>query len=334
MNVEFAEPRFLFLLLLIPCLAAVPLWASWTKRPAGMRYAYNLLIGDQRRNWRLLLRNGLPFLRFLALVLIILAVARPQIGEARQIVEREGIDIAVALDISGSMASLDFEPQDRLSVAKEMIKEFISRRENDRIGLVVFAQEAFIQSPPTIDHDVLGFLVDEIQLARDMGLADGTALGMGIGTAANLLKDSPVESKVIVLLTDGVNTSGAVDPLTAAAAAGALGIKVHTIAMGKPGAVPVPKRTASGSTVSLEDSELDERMLQQIAVATGGQAFQAVDAVALQRIYVDIDALERSKIEVRTIIRYQEMAKWLLAPALLLLLLELWLRNTIFRRLP
>ncbi|MCI0869902.1 MAG: VWA domain-containing protein [Chloroflexi bacterium] len=334
MNLGFAEPRLLALLVLIPFLAATPLWAAWTRQPASMRYAYNLLVGDQRRSWRLLMRGSLPVLRFLALILIILAVARPQIGEARQIVESEGIDIALALDISGSMASLDFEPQNRLSAAKDMIREFIRRRENDRIGLVVFAQDAFIHSPPTIDHDVLGFLVNEIELAPDLGLADGTALGMGIATAANLLKDSPVESKVIVLLTDGVNTAGEVDPLTAAVAAGTLGIKVHTIAMGKPGTVPVPRRTPAGNTISLEDSELDEKLLQRIAVSTGGQFFRAIDAADLERIYVEIDALERSQIEVRTIIRYQEMAKWLLAPALLLMVLELWLRNTIFRRLP
>ncbi|MDA0768592.1 MAG: VWA domain-containing protein [Chloroflexi bacterium] len=334
MNFGFEEPRFLALLMLIPFLAAIPLWASWTKQPATMRYAYNLLVGDQRRNWRLILRGSLPIFRFLALILIVLAVARPQIGEARQVVESEGIDIALALDISGSMASLDFDPRDRLSAAKEVIGEFIDRRENDRIGLVVFAQDAFIQSPPTIDHDVLSFLVDEIDLAPNLGLADGTALGMGIATAANLLKDSPVESKVIVLLTDGVNTAGEVDPLTAAVAAGTLDIKVHTIAVGRPGTVPVPRRTDTGSTVSLENSELDEKMLQRIAVSTGGQFFRAVDATDLQRIYVEIDALETSQIEVKTIIKYQEMAKWLLAPALLLLVLELWLRNSIFRRLP
>lgn len=334
MNLGFAEPRFLALLVLVPFLAAIPFWATWTKQPASMRYAYNLLIGDQRRSWRLLMRGSLPLFRFMALILIILAVARPQIGEARQVVESEGIDIALALDISGSMAALDFEPQNRLSAAKDMVKEFIGRRENDRIGLVVFAQDAFIQSPPTIDHDVLSFLVDEIELAPDLGLSDGTALGMGIGTAASLLKDSPVKSKVVVLLTDGVNTAGEVDPLTAAAAAAALGIKVHTVAVGKKGTVPVPRQTASGGTLSLEQSELDERLLQQIAVSTGGQFFRAGEATDFQRIYFEIDALERSQIEVRTVVRYQEMAKWLLAPAMLLLLLELWLRNTIFRRLP
>lgn len=334
MNLGFAEPRILALLVFIPVLASMPLWASWTKQPASMRYAYNLLIGDQRRSWRLMLRGSLGVFRFLALILIILAAARPQIGEAKQIVESEGIDIAIALDISGSMAALDFEPQDRLAAAKDMVNEFIDKRENDRIGLVVFAEDAFIQSPPTIDHDVLGFLVDEIELAPDMGLSDGTALGMGIGTAANLLKDSPVESKVVVLMTDGVNTSGEVDPLTAAAAAGTLDIKVHTVAIGKAGTVRVPKRTATGRTVELEESELDEKLLEQIAVATGGQFFRAGTSSDFQRIYFEIDALERSQIEVRTVVDYQEMAKWLLAPALLLLLLELWMRNTIFRRLP
>ena len=334
MNLGFAEPRLLALLVLIPVLAAIPLWATWTKQPASMRYAYNLLIGDQRRSWRLLLRGSLNVLRFLALILIILAAARPQIGEARQIVESEGIDIAIALDISGSMAALDFEPQDRLSAAKDMISEFIERRENDRIGLVVFAEDAFIQSPPTIDHDVLGFLVNEIQLAPELGLSDGTALGMGIGTAANLLKDSSVESKVVVLLTDGVNTSGEVDPLTAATAAGTLNIKIHTVAIGKTRAISVPRQTATDSTVSLEESELDERLLQQIAIATGGQFFLGDNSSDFQRIYFEIDALERSQIEVRTVVKYQEIAKWLLVPALLSLLLELGLRNTVFRRLP
>jgi Ca-activated chloride channel family protein len=277
----------------------------------------------------------LPMLRLLAIALIIVAVARPQTGQARQVVKGEGVDIALALDISGSMASLDFEPQNRLEAAKEVISDFVRERQYDQVGLVVFARNAFNQCPPTVDHNVLLRLLKQTDLATDVGVEDGTAIGMGLANAANMLKDSPAKSKVVILLTDGVNNAGQIDPLTAAEAVQTLGIKVYTIGMGRPGQVPVPIVDAFGrKDVIYQESTLDEETLQAIADATGGLYFRAEDTAGLKQIYDEINTLEKSQVEVHTYTRYQELAVWLLLPALFIFLLEMFLRQTVFRRTP
>ena len=280
------------------------------------------------------MRPILPILRLLVLTLIVIAAARPQAGEAEEIINQEGVDIAIALDISGSMASLDFQPQNRLEASKQVIGEFIAQRKHDRIGLVVFARDAFVQSPPTLNADVLKFLVDEVQLASDLRLEEGSAIGLGLASAANMLKDSSAESKVIILLTDGVNTSGEVDPTTAAVAIESLGIKVHTIGMGREGMVPIIEKDILGERIVFRESELDQEALLLIAETTGGTYFQAEDTGGLQQIYDQIDDLEKSQIEISSFVRYQELAMWLIIPALALLVLELILRNTIFRKIP
>lgn len=333
-TLSFASPWLLGLLVIVPVLAAVLLWGKRIRRPASLRYAYIRLTASPKGSWRLTLRPALLVLRLLALCLIIVAAARPQAGQAEEVVSLESVDIAIALDISGSMASLDFEPQNRLEAAKEMLLDFIDERPQDRIGLVVFAKDAFIQSPPTVDHEALRFLVQEVRLASDLRIEEGTAVGLGLASAANLLKDSEVQSKVVILLTDGVNTTGEVDPLTAAGAVQALDIKVHAVGIGRPGLVPVPQTGPSGTAIILEESELDEETLRRIAEATGGSFFQATDAGSLQQIYDEINTLERSQIEVRTFTRFQELALWFLAPALAILVLELFLRNTLFRKIP
>jgi Ca-activated chloride channel family protein len=332
--VSFASPWLLGLLVIVLVLAALPLWGKRVRRPASLRYAYTRLTASPRGSWRLTLRPALPVLRLMALSLIIVAAARPQAGRTEEIISQESVDIAIALDISGSMASLDFEPQNRLEAAKEMLLDFIDERPQDRIGLVVFAKEAFVQSPPTVDHEALRFLVQEVRLASDLRIEEGSAVGLGLVSAANLLKDSEVKSKVVILVTDGVNTTGEVDPLTAAGAVQALGIKVHTVGVGRPGLVPVPQTNPSGTTIVLEESELDEETLRRIAEATGGSFFQATDADRLQQIYDEINSLEKSQIEVRTFTRFQELAFWFLVPALAILVLELFLRNTLFRKIP
>ena len=333
MTLEFATPWALAFLLLIPALAMLPRWANQQFRPAGLSYASDKLISPTTSR-RLRIAPFIPAIRLFALALLIVAIARPQDVEGQEVVTGEGVDIAIALDISGSMESLDFQPRNRLEAAKQVIAEFVAERKHDRIGLVVFASQAFIQSPPTVDHDVLSLLLSEVRLATDLPIQDGTAIGMGLASAANLLKDSTAKSKVVVLLTDGVNNSGAIDPSTAALAAKTLGMKVHTIGMGRPGLVPVPVRTRFGEQIVLQESNLDEETLRQIADMTDGLYFRATDTEALREIYHEINRLEKSNFETRVYNRYQELAGWLLVPALMLLCLDLVLRHTLFRRLP
>jgi Ca-activated chloride channel family protein len=332
---RFESPWFLAVLLLVPALAAWPLLAKRWSRPSGLRYADVKLAAGAGRSWRVAFRPILTALRIAALALIILAVARPQTGQAREVVKGEGVDIALALDISGSMASLDFEPQNRLEAAKAVIAGFVQGRPYDPIGLVVFAGNAFSQSPPTTDHNVLLRLLDRTRLSTDLGIEDSTAMGMGLANAGNMLKDSEAKSKVIILLTDGVNNAGEIDPLTAAEAVRTLGIKVYTIGMGRPGQVPVPVADAfGGEQVVYQESTLDEGTLQQIAEITGGRYYRAEDMGGLKEIYAEIDGLEKTQVEVERYTRYRELMAWLLIPALGLVATEMGLRKTLFRKLP
>jgi len=334
MSYRLASPWFLSLLLLIPLLATLPLWAERHKQPATLRYAAIKLAQSSTRSWRLALRPLLSGLRWVALALLIVGLARPQSSEAQQVIKGEGVDIALALDISGSMASLDFEPQNRLQAAQEVIEEFITERSYDRIGLTVFANEAFSQSPLTIDHAVLTRLLAEVELAPDLNIDDGTAIGLGLANASNMLTHSTSQSKVVILLTDGVNNSGRIDPLTATEAAKALGIKVYTIGMGRPGLVPVPQRDVFGERLVYQESQIDEATLTEIADKTGGLYFRAENTEGLRQIYEQINELEKSEIEIRVFRQYTELAGWLLVPALALLLLELLLSQTVFRKIP
>ena len=334
MTFSFAHPWLLVLLLVVPVLVYLPRWRKSAVKIPAIRYGNTQLVIPQVRTWKLRARPALFALRLVALALIILAVARPQTGQAREIVSGEGVDIVLALDISGSMGSLDFEPQDRLGAAKEVISDFVDEREHDRIGLVVFANEAFVQSPPTVDRNVLQGLMAEVELAADLHIQDGTAIGSGLASAGNMLRESDVESKVVVLLTDGVNNAGPIDPITAAIALEALDIKVYTIGVGKPGRVPTRQRTRFGERIVMMESELDEDTLRLIAETTGGRFFRATDIEGLRDIYEEINSLETSEFEVQVFTRYQELAAWLLVPAVLILLLELVFRNTVLRTIP
>ncbi|MEZ4862529.1 MAG: VWA domain-containing protein [Caldilineaceae bacterium] len=333
-NLRLASPWALLLLLPLLLLATMPRWRVHYGQRAGLRYADVVRAQATLRSWRIALQPLLPALRWLILTLLIVALARPQWVDAQEIIKGEGVDIALALDISGSMASLDFDPNNRLQAAKEVITHFIGQRAYDRIGLTVFASEAFVQSPLTIDHAVLDRLLDQAQLATDLKIDDGTAIGLGLATAANMLKDSTAKSKVIILLTDGVNNAGQIDPLTAAEAAKSLGIKVYTIGAGRPGQVPMPQDTVFGRRMVMVESEIDEATLQKIADKTGGLYFRAEDQAGLQKIYDEINRLEKSQVEVRTFHRYSELAHWLLIPALALMVIEWGLRQTLLRKLP
>jgi Ca-activated chloride channel homolog len=334
MTFQFAAPGLLTLLMLLPLLAYLLQRKQARHQTAGLRFASVGLV-RQPRTWRTTLRPLLSAGRLLAIALMIIGLARPQLAQAKEIVQGEGVDIVIAQDISGSMASLDFQPQNRLEAAKAVVDDFISRRTYDRIGLVVFAHEAFSQSPMTTDHAVLNRLLKQIKLAPDLQLEDGTAIGLGLANAANMLKDSQAKSRVVILLTDGANNAGEVAPETAAEAAQSLGIKIYTIGMGRPGQVPVPVASPfGGQEIVYQESTLDEGLLQKIAQTTGGQYFRATDTADLQRIYDHINQLEKSQIEITRYSEQIELMMWALLPALALVLSEQALSQTLFRRIP
>ena len=328
-DVSFESPWLLFLLLAVPVLAVLPYW--WRRMgPAGMRYADTRLVSGNSRSLRLRVMPFVSVLRHLALALLIVAAARPQVSDAREVIRGEGVDIAIALDISGSMGQLDFPPS-RLGAAKEIVAEFVEERKYDRIGLVVFSQEAFIQSPPTLDHDVLLQLLGDVHLADQLGIEDGTAMGSGMATAANMLKDSASESKLVTLITDGVNNAGQLDPITVATAAEALDIKLYTIGVGKNDQAG---SSQGGSGRAGQESTLDAETLQQIADITDAKFYLATDTEGLRDIYAEINDLEKSEVEALVFTRYEEVPAWFLVPALALLLMEFVLSHTVFRRLP
>ena len=332
-DLTFQSPWILFLLpaALVP--AVLPY--LWKKQfgPVTMGYADTGLLPETRRSLRLRLMLFVTMLRYLALALVLVAAARPQLADVREVIRGEGVDIAIALDVSGSMGETDFEPH-RLGAAKEIIADFISKRQYDRIGLVVFAREAFIQSPPTLDHLALERLLTNVYLADEMRLEDGTAIGSGMATAANMLKDSSAESKIVTLITDGVNNAGELDPITVSTAAEAVGIKLYTIGVGRDLEDGDPQPGSSGAGAVPQENPLDEETLRQIAAITNAKYYRATDAEALRGIYAEINALEKSDVEIVNFVRYREVLAWFLVPALVLLLLELVLSNTVFRKLP
>lgn len=334
MNYDFATPYLLFLLPVVLALALMPWYARSRAHPAAMRFTSADAARPQSLSWKLRIRPFLPLLRWLALALLIVAAARPQSSEAREIIEGEGVDISLAVDISGSMAALDFDPSDRLDAAKDVISEFIEQREYDRIGVVVFASDAFVHSPPTVDHDTLDLLMEDVELASNLGIEDGTAIGMGLATAASILKDSEAKSRVIVLLTDGVNNSGEIDPMTAAVAAETLDIRVYTVGMGSPEFSSIAPWAQPRAQRGLQRFDLDEDMLRDIAARTGGKYYLATDTEGLRQIYDEINSLEKSEYEVSVYTKHEELAHWLLIPAAFLLILEILARGTIFRPMP
>ncbi|MFN2211604.1 MAG: vWA domain-containing protein [Anaerolineales bacterium] len=332
MNFEFASPWLLILVLIIPLLAVRYFQNKKAILPATIQYTKTSLMHGLPTSWRIKLKPLGFVLRLIAITLAILALARPQFVQGRETITGEGVEIALALDISGSMASLDFEPSNRLDASKQVIGDFVGERQYDKLGLVVFASEAFNQSPLTLDHNMLTRSLDQVELATDLGIEDGTAIGLGLANAANMLANSEAESKVVILLTDGVNNTGQIDPLSAAEAAKALGIKVYTIGAARPGQVPVPVQ--GSSRVVYQESVLDEETLVQVADITGGRYFRAEDTSGLKEIYDEINTLEKSKVEVQVFNQYTELAAIFLIPAILIFLVEILLRKTIFRTNP
>lgn len=333
---RFATPIYLLLLVVPVVLLALPIYRRrlFTMRHT-LAYPDTRLVETSVRTWRQRFIQLPVVLAIFTWMLLVLTLARPQVGDQYDILRGQGVDIVLVLDISTSMAALDFSPQNRLEAAKDVIRSFVDGRRFDRIGLVVFARDAYHQSPLTLDYDTLTILLDQVALVSELSTVqgrqmDGTAIGSGIASAANMLRQSESNSKVIILLTDGSSNSG-LDPLLAAEAVAALGIRVYTIGMGTPGLVNVPTRT--GDIVQLE-SDLDEAALREIAALTDGLYFRATDTEGLQQIYNQIDRLERSDVELRVVSQWEERADWFALPAFLLFSLSLVLRLTILSPLP
>jgi Ca-activated chloride channel family protein len=275
-------------------------------------------------------------LPILAGAFMVAGLARPQVGHGRAEVQASGIDIMLALDVSGSMQALDFkvdgQPVNRVDVVKSIVAKFIEDRPNDRIGIVAFAGAPYLVSPLTLDHDWLEQNLSRVQTA---GVEDGTAIGSAIATCVNRLRDTPAKSKIVVLLTDGVNNAGKISPAAAAEAAKALGVKVYTIAVGVRGEAPVPVKDQYGNTqIVMSKVDVDEDTLQKIADETSGRFYRATDTESLEHIYAEINSLEKSKETIHKFERYQELFAWALLPALGVLGLAVGLEQTRYRRLP
>ena len=328
-DISFAYPWILYFLLLIPLLITWYVWKG-RKKQAAINYSSLKMFEKIPATLRERLRY-LPFaLRMLALIFLIIALARPQNFSAGQSINAEGIDIAMVLDISGSMLAEDFKPN-RLEAAKNVIDKFISARTTDRIGLVIFSREAFTQCPLTIDYSVLRNLLADIKTGM---IEDGTAIGNGIANGINRLKDSDAKSRVIILLTDGVNNAGEVDPISAAEIASTFGIRIYTIGVGTRGEAPYPVQTPFGIRYQMVPVEIDEGILKKIAELTGGEYFRATNNRALEDIYNKIDKMEKTKIEITSYRNAKELFAGWLGIGFVLLLLELLASKTILRKLP
>lgn len=328
-TIEFADKQWL-LLLILPLLFLV--WQIWRYQQLYPVLKLPILsgLGKHASPWRGWLKRHLYVLRILAVGSLIFAMARPQFVQTEDQIETEGIDIVIALDISSSMTHRDFQPN-RLEAAKKKASEFIQARADDRVGLVVFAKESFTQCPLTTDTIMIQQLLREI---RSGLIEDGTAIGMGLGTAINRLKESTAESKVVILLTDGENNAGKIQPMMAVEAAKTFGIRIYTIGVGRRGKIPVQVQGLLGTKYVYQEVKIDEELLQEIAKQTDGKYFRATDNEALENIYESINELETSRIEMSKLTRRSEAFYLFLILGASLFLLELLLRYTLVRNIP
>lgn len=334
MNFSFASPWWLLGLLLIPLLA-------WLRGKAGREsafvYSSLTLVKGITELSRSRAGSFLLNLRWFALALLFVGMARPQVAGGQAPLKASGIDIAVAVDLSGSMIAEDFELRgervNRLTMLKDVLGSFIEQRTSDRIGLVAFGSEAFIAVPPTLDHDFLRRVLDRLEL----GVIDGqqTAIGSGLSAAVNRLRDLKSKSRIVILMTDGQNNAGSIPPLTAAEAAASLGVKVYTIGVGTRGFAPVPIRDAFGRKAYTRQAvDIDEDTLRKVADKTGGKYYRADSTETLRRVYAEIDKLEKTEAELKRFAYYEELMSWFVLPGLGLLALEILLGQTVWRKLP
>lgn len=327
-NIVFGAPLFFLLGLLLPVMI---IWyiTKNNQRQAAVKVSSSKSF-RRLRNWRVSFRHVPFILRLLAFAFIITALARPQTKTEQQQTEGEGIDIVLCVDVSGSMTAQDFTPN-RMEAAKKVASDFIDRRPTDRIAIVVFSGESFTQCPLTTDKAVLHAAVDAIQNGL---LQDGTAIGDGLSTSVDRLRSSKSKSKVVILLTDGENNGGLIAPDNAKEIAKAFGIKVYTIGVGTDGYTSQPEATATGTIVQQQKVAIDEKLLTAIANETGGKYFRARDNISLENIYKEIDAMEKSKVEIASLTRYTEKFFPLVMIAMGLLLLEVILRFTVLKKFP
>lgn len=328
----FANPEFLLLLILIPFL--VFWYFRKNKRRSGtLRYS-NLgvvktvdRISSKRRS------KHLPFaLRLTAIATLIICFARPQSSHTEEEILTEGVDIVLALDISSSMLAEDFKPNNRLEAAKLVARDFVQGRRNDRIGMVVFSGKSFTQCPLTLDYGILLNFISEVESGM---IEDGTAIGLAIANAANRLRDSKAESKIVILLTDGENNRGELDPITAAKIADAFGIRIYTVGVGKRGTALYPvDDPIFGKRYVQMPVKIDEKTLKEIARITHGNYYRATDKESLDKIFGEIDQLEKTKIEVKQFAKFKELFSNFLVVALGLIIAEVALSNTKFRKIP
>ncbi len=327
-NISFAAPQFFLLGLLVPIMIV---W--YVKRNAGSQAGIKVSSAKSfagLSSWKTMLRH-LPFLlRLLSIAFIIAALARPQTKTDEQQAEGDGLDIVLCIDVSGSMTAQDFIPN-RMEAAKKVAQDFIDSRLTDRIAIVIFSGESFTQCPLTTDRAVLKSAVENI---RNGLLEDGTAIGDGLATSVDRLRSSKSKSKVVVLLTDGENNGGLIGPTNAKEIAKAFHVKVYTVGVGTEGYAPFPVRTEMGVVMQQQKVTIDEKLLKEIAVETGGKYFRAKDNASLASIYKEIDGLEKSKVEISTLTRYTEKFFPFVLAALGLLLLEFLLRFTVLKKFP
>ncbi len=329
-NYEFHNPWLLLFLLLVP-LIVVRYYRQKKQITRSIQFPHTEAFAGQK-NWKNLLAKLMPWLFFIGLTSMLIALARPQQVLQEEEVKAEGIDIMMVMDLSSSMLAQDFAP-DRLSASKKVATDFVEKRKYDRIGLAVFAGESYTQCPLTTDHQVLKGFLESLQCGL---LEDGTAIGMGLASAVNRLKESPSKSKIVILLTDGVNNSGYIKPLTAAEIAKEVGVKVYTIGVGTRGTAraPISKRPNGQFVYGMTRVQIDEELMNEISSSTGGQYFRAVNLSQLERIYDYIDELEKTEIEVNVFKRYNEKYRIFLMVGLILLVCRWLLSNTILRTLP
>lgn len=329
-NITFAYPWCFWLLLLIPVM--IYWYLKQGRRQQGALQVSSIQgLKGLPVSWKARMRPVLLVLRILAYAALVTALARPQTSNTSENIDSEGIDIVLSIDISGSMLAEDLQPN-RLEAAKKVAADFVEKRISDRIGLVIFSGESFTQCPITTDHAVL---TNQIMQIKSGMLQDGTAIGMGLATAVDRLRSSKAKSKVIILLTDGVNNTGLVDPLTALEIAKAFKIRVYTIGVGTYGKAPFPMTMPDGSIqMQMQDVQIDEPLMKKISSETGGKYFRATNTTGLEKVYTEIDNLEKTKVEITSYKHYAEHFFPLAMLALACLLLEVVLRYTAFRSLP
>jgi Ca-activated chloride channel family protein len=328
-NIAFAHPQFFGLLLLLPIMI---LWyITGNNKQQGTMVVSSIGPFGKADSWKTFFRHTPFVLRMLGIVALIIALARPQTRNDEQIIAGQGIDIILCMDVSGSMLAQDFLPN-RLEAMKQVAVEFVEKRPTDRIGLVIFAGESFTVCPITTDRSMLK---SHIMSAQSSFLADGTAIGDGLSTSVERLRGSKAKSKVIILLTDGENQGGLIDPLTAKEIAKSEGVKVYTVGMGTEGYASAPMQSETGQvTIQKQKVNIDEPLLRQIAGETGGLYFRARDNTSLQNIYTEIDKLEKTKVDISVLKRYTEQFLPFAIAAAFFILLELVLRYTIFKKFP